>query len=102
MQSSFANSRINWYDVGCEKISHLASSLSRFCEVSIAIPKLYFSDSETLFMQNSLTRKPIEIKISTVVAVAVSLNESTLSALEQALKDMTGGAPDFLTMNSPS
>lgn len=46
-------------------------------------------------MQNSLTRKPIEIKISTVVAVAVSLNESTLSALEQALKDMTGGAPDF-------
>lgn len=46
-------------------------------------------------MQNSLTRKPIEIKISTVVAVAVSLNESALSALEQALKDMTGGAPDF-------
>lgn len=46
-------------------------------------------------MQNSLTRKPIEIKISTVVAVAVSLNESTLSTLEQALKDMTGGAPDF-------
>ena len=47
-------------------------------------------------MQNSLTRKPIEIKISTVVAVAVSLNESTLSTLEQALEGYgTGGAPDF-------
>ncbi|WMW81176.1 septum site-determining protein MinC [Undibacterium cyanobacteriorum] len=46
-------------------------------------------------MQNSLTRKPIEIKISTVVAVAVSLNECALTKLEQALKDMTGGAPDF-------
>lgn len=46
-------------------------------------------------MQNSLTRKPIEIKISTVVAVAVSLNASALSSLEQALKEMTGGAPDF-------
>lgn len=46
-------------------------------------------------MQNSLTRKPIEIKISTVVAVAVNLNESALPALEQALKDMTGGASDF-------
>lgn len=46
-------------------------------------------------MQNSLTRKPIEIKISTVVAVAVSLNACALATLEQALKEMTGGAPDF-------
>jgi septum site-determining protein MinC len=46
-------------------------------------------------MQNSLTRKPIEIKISTVVAVAVILNESTLSTLATALKEMTGGTPDF-------
>ena len=46
-------------------------------------------------MQNSLTRKPIEIKISTVVAVAVILNEASLSVLEVALKEMTGGASDF-------
>ncbi|MFZ6820561.1 septum site-determining protein MinC [Undibacterium sp. Ji22W] len=46
-------------------------------------------------MQNSLTRKPIEIKISTVVAVAVILNEAALDRLEVALKEMTGGAADF-------
>lgn len=46
-------------------------------------------------MQNSLTRKPIEVKISTVVAVAVILHESSLSTLDAALKEMTGGTPDF-------
>ena len=46
-------------------------------------------------MQNNLSRKPIEIKISTVVAVAVILNEASLSVLEVALKEMTGGASDF-------
>jgi len=46
-------------------------------------------------MQNSLTRKPIEIKISTVVAVSVILNEAELSTLAIALKEMTGGTPDF-------
>lgn len=46
-------------------------------------------------MQNSLTRKPIEVKISTVVAVAVILHESSLSTLDTALKEMTGGTPDF-------
>jgi septum site-determining protein MinC len=46
-------------------------------------------------MQNSLTRKPIEIKISTVVAVAVLLNEAVLEKLAIALKEMTGGTPDF-------
>lgn len=46
-------------------------------------------------MPNSLTRKPIEIKISTVVAVAVILNASELAILEVALKELTGGTPDF-------
>lgn len=46
-------------------------------------------------MQNSLTRKPIEIKISTVVAVAVILHEASTPALEAALKEMTAGTPDF-------
>ncbi|MBX9869917.1 MAG: septum site-determining protein MinC [Burkholderiaceae bacterium] len=46
-------------------------------------------------MQNSLTRKPIEIKIATVVAVAVVLNDASMSVLEQALQQMTGGMADF-------
>ncbi len=46
-------------------------------------------------MQNSLSRKPIEVKISTVVAVAVILNESKLPILEVALNEMTGGSSDF-------
>ena len=53
---------------------------------------LYFSLDA---MQNSLTRKPIEIKISTVVAVAILLNESSFPALQAALQEMTAGSPDF-------
>ena len=46
-------------------------------------------------MQKSLTRKPIEIKIATVVAIAVTLNQSEMSVLETALKEMTGDSSDF-------
>lgn len=46
-------------------------------------------------MQNSQTRKPIEIKIATVVAVALLLHEADLTILENALKEMTAGTPDF-------
>lgn len=46
-------------------------------------------------MQNSLTRKPIEIKISTVVAVAILLHDSAFPVLEAALQEMTAGSPDF-------
>ncbi|NDI84643.1 septum site-determining protein MinC [Undibacterium crateris] len=46
-------------------------------------------------MQNSLTRKPIEIKISTVVAVAISLHEASIPVLAAALEEMTAGSPDF-------
>jgi septum site-determining protein MinC len=46
-------------------------------------------------MQNSLTRKPIEIKISTVVAVAVLLHDADIAVLDAALKAMTAGTPDF-------
>jgi septum site-determining protein MinC len=42
-----------------------------------------------------VTRKPIEIKIATVVAVAVHLNEADVVKLEAALNVMTGGASDF-------
>ena len=40
-------------------------------------------------------RKPIDIKISTVVAISAILHETDPAALEQALKEMTGGVSDF-------
>lgn len=45
------------------------------------------------FMQKA--RKPIDIKISTVVAISAILHETDPAALDQALKDMTGGVSDF-------
>lgn len=46
-------------------------------------------------MHTSKVQKPIEIKISTVVAVSVILHVAELPVLAAALDDMTGGAPDF-------
>ncbi|MCW5299467.1 septum site-determining protein MinC [Herbaspirillum lusitanum] len=40
-------------------------------------------------------RKPIDIKISTVVAISAILHETDPAALDQALRDMTGGVSDF-------
>ncbi|EJN08974.1 septum site-determining protein MinC [Herbaspirillum sp. YR522] len=40
-------------------------------------------------------RKPIDIKISTVVAISAILHETDPTVLEQALKEMTGGVSDF-------
>lgn len=40
-------------------------------------------------------RKPIEIKISTVVAISAILHETDPTSLESALKEMTGGVADF-------
>jgi septum site-determining protein MinC len=46
-------------------------------------------------MQNSLSHKPIDIKISTVVAISVVLRALDNATLEAALNEMTGGATDF-------
>ena len=46
-------------------------------------------------MPKNKTRKPIEIKIATVVAVSVILHDVDLSVLDNALKEMTGGNSDF-------
>ena len=46
-------------------------------------------------MSNNSTRKPIEIKISTVVAVSAILGEANLGILDQAMQEMTGGNADF-------
>lgn len=46
-------------------------------------------------MSKIQSRKPVEIKISTVVAVSVILHEVDLPLLSQAMEEMTGGAPDY-------
>jgi len=46
-------------------------------------------------MSNSLFKKPVEIKISTVVAVSAILRTADGDAVEAALKQMTGGVEDF-------
>ncbi len=46
-------------------------------------------------MSKIQSRKPVEIKISTVVAVSVILHEIELPLLSQAMQEMTGGAPDY-------
>lgn len=47
------------------------------------------------FMTISQLSKPVEIKISTVVAVAILLQEASIPVLAEALRQMTAGAPDF-------
>ena len=48
-----------------------------------------------MFMSKSLPPKPIEIKISTVVAVSAIVHGADTQALDAALHDMTGGVADF-------
>ncbi len=42
-------------------------------------------------MSTTPVRKPIEIKISTVVAVAAILNDTSMPALQEAMAQLTGG-----------
>jgi septum site-determining protein MinC len=46
-------------------------------------------------MSKNPSSKPIEIKISTVVAVSAILHTSDLSVLDAAMQAMTGGASDY-------
>ncbi|MFT5642735.1 MAG: septum site-determining protein MinC [Janthinobacterium sp.] len=46
-------------------------------------------------MSKSPVKNPVEIKISTVVAISVILHTADGPALDAALKKMTGGVPDF-------
>src|SRR5450830_1505474 len=48
-----------------------------------------------MFMSKSPSQKPIEIKISTVVAVSAIVHSADTQALDAALRDMTGGVADF-------
>jgi septum site-determining protein MinC len=46
-------------------------------------------------MSKNQARKPLEIKISTVVAVAALIGETGHAALSAALAQITGGTPDY-------
>lgn len=46
-------------------------------------------------MSKSQARKPLEIKISTVVAVAALLGDTDQARLSSALAQVTGGTPDY-------
>lgn len=46
-------------------------------------------------MSNTQARKPIEIKISTVVAVAAILGDTNMPVLQAAMAEMAGGAADY-------
>lgn len=46
-------------------------------------------------MSKNQARKPLEIKISTVVAVAALLGDSDQATLSSALAQITGGTPDY-------
>jgi len=46
-------------------------------------------------MSKTQSSKPIEIKISTVVAVSALLRSLDLATLNEAMKQMTGGMPDY-------
>ncbi|WP_136415226.1 septum site-determining protein MinC [Herbaspirillum sp. ST 5-3] len=46
-------------------------------------------------MSKTQSSKPIEIKISTVVAVSAILRVSDLATLDNAMQEMTGGASDY-------
>ena len=52
-------------------------------------------------MSKSLFQKPIEIKISTVVAVSAILQTSDLIVIDAALHEMTGGVSDFFEGSVP-
>jgi septum site-determining protein MinC len=47
------------------------------------------------FMSTNQSSKPIEIKISTVVAVSAILHTADLATLDAAMQKMTGGASDY-------
>ena len=46
-------------------------------------------------MQTNSSGKPIDVKISTVVAVVISLSDTDPLRLEDALRNMTAGSPDY-------
>lgn len=65
--------------------------------MSIRLALLLISDPFIVIFVMSKTQssKPIEIKISTVVAVSALLRSLDLATLNEVMKQMTGGMPDY-------
>ena len=66
----------------------------------LALPRTLHYRRRRLFkhrdcMSKNQTRKPLEIKISTVVAVAALLADTDPAKLSSALSQITGGTPDY-------
>ena len=66
----------------------------------LALPRTLQHRRRRLFkhrdcMSKNQTRKPLEIKISTVVAVAALLADTDPAKLSSALSQITGGTPDY-------
>ena len=66
----------------------------------LALPRTLRHWSRRLYkhrdcMSKNQTRKPLEIKISTVVAVAALLADTDPAKLSSALSQITGGTPDY-------
>jgi septum site-determining protein MinC len=61
--------------------------------LAILLPRSILTVS--VFMSKSPSSKPIEIKISTVVAVSAILRTLDMATIDAALKQMTGGTPDY-------
>jgi septum site-determining protein MinC len=66
----------------------------------LALPRTLHHWCRRLFkyrdcMSKNQTRKPLEIKISTVVAVAALLADTDPAKLSSALSQITGGTPDY-------
>lgn len=75
--------------------ARVASQAARFCNCLQAINQHGRTAPITSFMAKIQARKPIEIKIATVVAVAIILRETDLAALETAMQEVTGGEDDY-------
>jgi septum site-determining protein MinC len=52
-------------------------------------------DDRTRFMTKTQTRKAVDIKIATVVAAVVILREHDHTAIEAAMREITGGTTDY-------
>ena len=67
---------------------------------SLALPRTLHRRRRRLLkhrdsMSKNQTRKPLEIKISTVVAIAAMLADTDPAKLSSALSQITGGTPDY-------
>jgi len=73
-------------------LSHLCTSVQISC-----LPNPFSGDNAAILKSqtNHMQQKPVEIKISTVVAIAVILHEAQLPVLETALQQLTASSGDY-------